>query len=66
MKNNFAKNLCELRKLKHWRQVDLAERLNTTQRKISYWEQGKFEPDIDTLLQLAEIFDVSLEDLIKN
>ena len=64
MKNNFAKNLCTLRRQKKWRQIDLAARLNTTQRKVSYWEKGKFEPDIDTILALSELFDVSLEELL--
>lgn len=66
MKNNFAKNLCELRRLQQWRQVDLAVRLNTTQRKVSYWEQGKIEPDMDTLLKLSELFGVSIDELLKD
>ena len=66
MKNNFAKNLCELRRLKQWRQADLAARLNTTQRKVSYWEKGKIEPDMDTLLKLSEVFDVSIDELLKD
>ena len=65
MKNNFPNNLYFLRKQRKWKQSDVAEKLGTTQRKISYWEKGKIEPDLDDLLQLAEIFDVSLEELLK-
>ena len=44
----------------------MAERLNTTQRKVSYWEQGKIEPDMDTLLKISELFDVSVDELLKD
>lgn len=65
MKNNFAKNLRLLRKQENLKQSELAEKLSTTQRKISYWESGKYEPDINDLISLSEIFNVSIDDLIK-
>lgn len=65
MKNNFAKNLRLLRKQENLKQSELAEKLSTTQRKISYWENGKYEPDINDLISLSEIFNVSIDDLIK-
>lgn len=49
MRNKFAFNLKELRILARLKQIDLAKILNTTQRKISYWESGKIEPDLDSL-----------------
>ena len=64
MKNNFYNNLKNLRLQKGWRQEDLAKRLKTTQRKVSYWESGKIEPDLDTLWELADLFDVSIDELI--
>ena len=64
MKNDFAKIIKLLRKERKLRQIDLAERLDTTQRKVSYWEAGKVEPDIDTLWQIADLFEISVDELI--
>ena len=45
-------------------QEQLAEQLNVTRQAVSNWETGKTQPDIETLTQLAEYFDVSVEQLI--
>lgn len=64
MKNNFSKNIKEYRLSASLTQVELADRLKTTQRKVSYWESGKIEPDLDTLIAIAEFFDVSIDELV--
>lgn len=64
MKNNFAQNVKELRIQKGLKQLDVAKALYTTQRKVSYWETGKIEPDIDTLWALAEFYDITVDELI--
>lgn len=64
MKNNFSKNLREYRLASSLTQSDLADKLKTTQRKVSYWESGKIEPDLDTLIAIAEFFDVSIDELV--
>ncbi len=64
MKNKFFSNVKNLRLQKGWKQDDLAKLLRTTQRKISYWESGKIEPDLDTLWELADLFEVSIDELI--
>lgn len=46
------------------RQIDLAKILNTTQRKISYWESGTIEPDLESLWKLADYFKISIDELI--
>lgn len=45
-------------------QKQLAEKLNVTPQAVSRWEKGIVEPDISTLKQMAEIFDVSVVELI--
>lgn len=45
-------------------QAQLANALQTTQRKISYWEAGKIEPDLASLWSIADFFDVSVDVLI--
>lgn len=64
MKNTFPKNFKELRLSESMTQSQVAKLLKTTQRKVSYWESGKIEPDLDTLISIAEMFDVSVDELI--
>lgn len=56
----------ELRKAKNWSQSILADKLNTSQVNISGWESGKYQPDIDTLLKMSDVFEVSLDYLLGN
>ena len=44
-------------------QKELAEKLGNAQRNISNWESGASEPDCKNILMLAEIFDVSIDEL---
>lgn len=56
-----------IRKSKNWSQDQLAETLHVSRQSISKWELNQGYPDIDNLIQLSKIFDVSLEYLlIKN
>ena len=54
----------ELRKGKKLTQTDLAKCLNTTTSNVSGWECGKWQPDNDTLIRLAEILGVSVDYLL--
>ena len=45
-------------------QQQLADKLQTTQRKISYWESGKIQPDLESLWAIADLFDVTIDELI--
>lgn len=45
-------------------QENLAERLNVTRQAVSNWENGKTEPDIETLTKMAQIFDISIDELV--
>ena len=53
-----------LRQDKQLSQEQLAEHLHVTRQAISNWETGKTQPDIETLSQIAQYFDVSVEYLI--
>lgn len=64
MKILFCERLLQLRKEKALTQLDLAKILNTTQRRISYLEQGKVEPDLTTLVALSQFFEVTTDYLI--
>ena len=47
-------------------QKDLAEKVNVTSQGVSRWEQDLVQPSIDTLMRMADIFSVSLDELVGN
>lgn len=61
----FGENLAILRKSKGLSQEQLAEKLRLTRQTISKWELDQSTPDLDFLLQLSDIFQVSTDYLIK-
>ena len=60
----FKENLIQLRKLNKMSQEDLAEKVSVTRQSIAKWEAGDSMPDIEKSRQLAEIFNVTLDDLV--
>ncbi|MBR2330314.1 MAG: helix-turn-helix transcriptional regulator [Clostridia bacterium] len=63
-KLDFAERIRNLRSEMDLTQWQLADVLETTQRKISYWELGKTQPDLLTLWKIADFFDVSVDYLL--
>ena len=61
---DLGKKIMTMRKEKNLSQEQLAEKLNVTRQTISNWENGKFYPDIDSLVNLSRFFNVSLDDLL--
>lgn len=53
----------ELREEYQFTQKELAEKLGNVQRNVSNWENGTSEPDCETILKLADIFKVSIDEL---
>jgi transcriptional regulator with XRE-family HTH domain len=64
VKQIIAQNLTELRKINKLTQMELAERLNYSDKAISRWEHGETLPDIDVLCKIADMYGVSFEYLI--
>lgn len=64
MKITFAENLKMLRENSKLTQQQLADALHTTQRKVSYRESGKIEPDLENLWKICDYFDISIDELI--
>lgn len=60
----FADNLKTLRKERGWSQQDLALKIHYTQQCISQWENAQIEPTLSSLWALAEIFEISVDELI--
>ena len=60
----LSENLKNLRKIKGITQEELAIRLNVVRQTISKWEKGLSVPDADTLIKLADFFEVSVSELL--
>ncbi len=63
-KYQIGANIAELRKKNGLTQATLAEQLNYSDKAVSKWERGESVPDIPTLIQLAQLFGVSVDSLI--
>lgn len=64
IKTNLAKNLGSLRKINKMTQLELAEKLNYSDKAISKWERGEAVPDICVLKELADLYGVTIDALI--
>lgn len=60
----IGKRLAEIRKNRNFKQTDLAEKLNVSQQVISNIERGVTAPDIEQLKKIADIYNISLDDLV--
>lgn len=58
-------NLKSIRKQRKLRQEDLANYLNIKQATYSGYESGKYEPNIETLIKLADYFHTSIDNLVR-
>ena len=64
MTHDIGKTIAELRKEKGWTQIELAEKLQVSDKAISKWEKGGGTPSIEFFPILAELFGVSIDYLI--
>lgn len=64
LRQRIAANLAHYRKLNNMTQSELAERISYSDKSISKWERAEGVPDIYVLMLLAELFSVSVNDLI--
>ena len=56
-----ANNLAELRKSKKMTQLELAQKISYSDKSVSKWERGDSLPDLKTLCQMADLFEVTLD-----
>ena len=60
----IAKRLTELRKQNQLTQLELAEKLNYSDKAVSKWEQGESMPGIEVLYKISKLYGVSLDYLV--
>lgn len=60
----IGKFIAECRKKKNLTQMQLAEKLNITDRAVSKWENGRSMPDSAIMLELCSLLDITVNDLL--
>ena len=64
LRKTVAKNIAASRKAHHDTQLDLATKLNYSDKSVSKWERGESLPDVYILSQIADLYGVSVSALI--
>ncbi len=64
-KSNIAANLRHLRNINRLTQEEVAERIGVSRQAVAKWESGDSLPDIINCEALADLYDVSLNDLVR-
>lgn len=62
----LADKIAEERKRNGWSQEELAEQLGVSRQAVSKWESAGSVPDLQKVIQLAELFGVSTDYLLKD
>ena len=65
LKQTIAKNITALRQGRKMTQIELAEKLNYSDKAISKWERGESIPDVTVLKSIADLFGVTLDYLLQ-
>ena len=64
-KETFGSKVASLRKEKGMTQLELAQKMGVTDKAVSKWERDLSLPDVSSLPRLAEVLDVSVEELLQ-
>ena len=66
IKGQIGANIAERRKAAGMTQAGLAEKINYSDKAVSKWERGESVPDVLTMIQLAQLFGVTVNDLLQS
>ena len=66
LRKQIGANIASYRKRNGMTQARLAEKLNYSDKAVSKWERGESVPDVMTLVQLSELFEVTVNDLLQD
>ena len=65
LKKYLSQRIAFYRRQNGWTQAELAEKINYSDKSVSKWERGEGLPDIVVLAMMAELFGVTVDDLIR-
>lgn len=61
--NTFGENLKSIRRLNKISQKEFAEKMNTTQQRVSEWECNKVEPSLYNIIKIIKVLNTTFEEL---
>lgn len=61
----FSERLLTLRKGMDLTQEQLAEKINVSRQSVSKWESGQAVPELEKIVALSEVFDITIDYLLK-
>lgn len=61
----FGNYLSRMRKAQGLTQAELAEQLHVTDKAVSRWERGQVVPEVEKIVELSKVFDVTVDYLLK-
>ena len=62
----FEEKLMTLRKVKGWSQEDLSNKIGVSRQTISKWESSQTTPEMNKLIELSKLFEISVDELIND
>lgn len=65
IKEIVSQNLLKLRKHNKLTQLELAQKLNYSDKAVSRWEKGEVLPDVETLSKISQIYGINLSDIFQ-
>lgn len=66
MKSMISRNLKSLRKKNQYTQEEIAEKINVSRQSVAKWENWESNPDIESCIKLANLYNVKLDDLVNH
>ena len=63
---DFSNKLKIEREKRGWSQEELAQKLYVSRQSVSKWENGKNYPNIEVIIELSNLFDITIDALLKN
>lgn len=66
MKSMISRNLKSLRKKNQYTQEEIAEKINVSRQSVAKWENRESNPDIESCIKLANLYNVKLDDLVNH
>ncbi|MDQ0429221.1 transcriptional regulator with XRE-family HTH domain [Planomicrobium stackebrandtii] len=62
----FSERLKSEREKKGWSQADLADKIHVSRQSVSKWETGKNYPSIEVIINLSDLFGVTIDELLRS
>ncbi|WP_099156578.1 helix-turn-helix domain-containing protein [Virgibacillus ndiopensis] len=62
----FSERLKKEREKKGWSQTELAEKIHVSRQSVSKWETGKNYPSIEVIIDLSDLFGITVDELLRS